>query len=328
MKKLTIGFHVLFWLFIALYDFDYLIDLHNLPSSIGYASLETSIYALEFYINLLILLPIISKKYGQIAYGFSILVLLSFACSLYFLFGIDQTLLGSSALRSILSFLLNHSLFILISFFVWYFKQFQQEKQRRLELENKQLQSELLLLKSQINPHFLFNALNNIYSLTLLKSDDAPKMLATLSDILRYLIYDGGKKTVLLATEIEIIEKYIAIQQFRKILGKDNIHFSVIGDYSTIQVPPLIFINLVENIFKHSDIAERTDSFVEIQFTINELEISYKSTNSFQPKAMEAGIGLKNTISQMDLLFGDRYQLFIGQENNVYQLNLSFNGTR
>jgi len=328
MKKQTIGFHVVFWVFIALYDFDYLIDLHKLPTSIGYAAIETSIYALEFYINLFVLLPIISKKYGQLTYCLSILFLLFFACSLYFVFGINQELLAHSILRSILSFLLNHTLFIVISFLAWHFNQFQQEKQRRLQLENNQLQSEILLLKSQINPHFLFNALNNIYSLTLLKSDDAPKMLATLSDILRYLIYEGGKESILLATEIEIIEKYIALQKFRKIPGKDNIRFSVVGDLTEIKTPPLLFINLVENIFKHSDIAERTDSFVEIQFTINELEIAYKSTNSFQPKAMEAGVGLKNTISQLDLLFEDSYQLVIEQENNVYQLNLIFNGTR
>ncbi len=319
--------HILFWIFITLYVFDYFIDLYGLRCSIVYSLFEVSIFVAEFYVNLLFLLPLILEKRGKWLYSFFVLLLLSLSCSAYFIAGLNQELLALSYSRAITSFLLNHSLFILISYLAWYFNRFQTEKQKRLQLENEKLQSELRLLKSQISPHFLFNALNNIYALTLIKSENAPKMLSTLSDILRYFLYEGDKKTVFLEAEIEIIEKYIQIQHYRQIPGMNNIQLSVKGDASLLKVPPLIFMTLIENAFKHGDVVETKNGFVNIGFSIDAKKISFSVHNSFVPKETTTGIGLKNMKSQLDIVLGDNYQLNISGDKTIFKADLIIYGS-
>lgn len=314
--------HIIFWIFIALYVFDYLIDLYKLKTSIGYTLFEVSTYASEFYINLFFLLPVILEKRGKFFYFCGLVLLLSISCSVFFITGMDEYLLSSDFSRAISSFLLNHLLFILISYFVWYFHKFELEKQKRLQLENEKLQSEMMLLKSQINPHFLFNALNNIYSLTLLKSDDAPKMLSALSDILRYFLYEGNKKDVLLESELKMISKYIQIQKFRQIPGMNNISLKVLGKTSNIKVPPLIFMTLIENAFKHGDILDDKNGHVDIKVNAIGNEINFVIINSFHPKEKNSGIGLKNIRSQLEILYGKNYEMDTTEENNNFHVTL------
>ena len=325
MKKLS--FHILFWVFIAFYVFDYLIDLFNLKSSIAYTLFEVSTNALEFYINLFFLLPMVLEKKGKALYISGVIILLSCTYFIFFITGLHNVLLSLNFTRGVISFLLNHSFYILISFFVWHFNKFELEKQKRLLLENEKLQTEALLLKTQISPHFLFNALNNIYTLTLLKNDDAPKMLSTLSDILRYFLYEGTKQYVFLESEIEIAEKYIQIQKYRQIPGMNNISFRVIGNSSGLKVPPLIYMTLIENAFKHSDIIEDEKGFVDINFSIHHTQIELSIINSFVPKEKNNGIGLKNVRSQLDLLFEKNYNISLSEDNHTFKINLIINGS-
>jgi len=321
-----IGFHLLFWVFISLYVFDYFIDSYSIEHSLIYTLFEVSIYTIEFYVNLLLLLPLLFHKRYKIAYFLSVLALLSISCSAYFIAGINDELLAPDMTRAISSFFLNHALFILISYFVWYYSKYLSEKEKRLQLENDKLLSEMKFLKSQISPHFLFNSLNNIYSLTMIKSDDAPKMIAELSDILRYFLYEGNKEYVYLDSEIDIINKYIQIQKFRQIPGMDNIQIEVSGDPSILKVPPLIMINLIENAFKHGDIIETEEGFVKISIVIDGTWIEFEVSNSFQPKTEGNGLGLKNIKSQLDILFGENYQIQIDASDFTYTLKVGFNG--
>jgi sensor histidine kinase YesM len=323
-----IYYHLLFWMFISLYVFDYIASFYNFKESIIYSTFEVTILCSEFYINLFILLPFVLDKKGKTAYAASLIMLLSLSFYAYYSTGLNITLYNDDLLRSIISFLLNHSLYIFISYIVWFFNKYFTEKQLRLQLENEKLQTEMMLLKSQISPHFLFNALNNIYTLTLLKSDNAPKMLATLADILRYFLYEGNKKQTLLVSEIEIIHKYLQIQKYRQIEGMDNITFNVSDDNSIKQVPPLLFITLVENAFKHGDIIENKNGFVTIDLATSHNEIKFTITNSFQFKANNQGIGLNNLDSQLKNLFKNNYQLKIEDSNSIYKVSLSFYGNK
>ena len=119
MKK--IGFHILFWVFIAFYVFDYFIDSYTFKSSIGYTLYEVAIFSLEFYINLFVLLPFLYAKNRKIIYFGLLIVMLSLLCSSFFVLNLNKEVLGISTERAIISFILNHSLFILMSYFVWYF---------------------------------------------------------------------------------------------------------------------------------------------------------------------------------------------------------------
>jgi sensor histidine kinase YesM len=323
-----IYYHLLFWVFISLYVFDYIASFYNFKESILYSSFEVTALCAEFYINLFVLLPFVLNKKGKVAYTAALIALLSLSFSAYYLTGLNITLYNDDLLSSIISFLLNHSLYIFISYIVWFFNKYFTEKQLRLQLENEKLQAEMMLLKSQISPHFLFNALNNIYTLTLIKSDNAPKMLATLADILRYFLYEGDKKQTFLTSEIEIIQKYLQIQKYRQIEGMNNITFNVSDDNSIKQVPPLLFITLVENAFKHGDIIENKNGFVTIDLTTSHNKIEFTIANSFQFKANKLGIGLNNLESQLKNLFGNNYQLKIEDSNSIYKVSLSFYGNK
>lgn len=324
MKK--ISFHILFWIFIAFYVFDYFIDNYNLKYSIGYTLYEVFIFSIEFYINLFILLPYFLEQKKKLFYYLSLILLLSLTCSSFFILGIHKEILAPTTARAIISFALNHALFILISYFVWHFNKYEQEKQKRLLLENEKLQAEMLLLKTQISPHFLFNVLNNIYTLTLLKSDDAPKMLSTLSDILRYFLYEGNKESVFLDSEIGIISKYIQIQKYRQIPGMNNIRFRIIGNTAGLKVPPLLYMTLLENAFKHGDIVETEKGYVDIQFTITNNDIKLIIENSYTEKEKSNGIGLKNIKSQLEILYGNAYQMNLNTENNIFKIKLTLHG--
>ena len=326
MNKLY--YHLLFWVLTALYVFDYINSFYSLKESIFYSFFEVTFFCIEFYINLYLLLPFILDKKGKIAYTLTLILLLTFSFISYYLTGLNAVLYNEDLLKSIISFLLNHSLFLFISYTVWFFNKYFAEKQLRLQMRNEKLQAEMLFLKSQISPHFLFNALNNIYTLTLIKSDEAPKMLITLSDILRYFLYEGGKKQTFLTSEIEIIEKYIQIQKYRQIKGMDNVTFNVTDDNSIEQVPPLLFITLLENAFKHGDIVENKNGFVTINLIIKQNKIEFIIANSFQFKPNNQGIGLKNLESQLKNLFEDNFYLKIEDNNSIYKVSLSFYGNK
>ncbi len=113
-------------------------------------------------------------------------------------------------------------MYVVISFLAWYFLMYQTEQQNQLKLQNEKIQAELLLLKSQVSPHFLFNSLNNIYSLSVVKHDNASVMIEKLADILRYIIYEGHKQQVPLEREIELINNYIDLHLLKKLKAKKN----------------------------------------------------------------------------------------------------------
>ncbi len=322
MKK--IAFHIIFWVFIALYVFDYFIDTYSIKISILYSLFEIIVYSSEFYINLFVLIPFFFHKKFKIAYLVSVIVTLAIFCSSYFIFGFNSELLAVDTYRAIISFLLNHILFFIISYFVWHYNKYITEKEVRFEAEKQKLQTEMLLLKSQISPHFLFNSLNNIYSLSLIKSDDAPKMISTLSNILRYFIYEGSKEKVFLEAEISTIKEYLKLQEIRQIAGKNNIELRISESTSNIEIPPLILISLVENSFKHGNIIEDKNGFVRISINFENKKVRFEISNSYVNKNIKKGIGLSNIKSQLDLIFASNYELNINSDNNIFKVTLIF----
>jgi len=307
-----------------LYNFDYFIDGNSVITSFYYSFFELSIYISEFYINLFILIPFLFNKNNKIAYFLSVFIVLSFFWALYYIFGLYDKLLNENTLRAVFSFFLNHILYFIISYFVWHYNKYIKEKQNRLVVEKQKIETEMLLLKSQISPHFLFNSLNNIYTLSLIKSDDAPKMINSLSKILRYFIYSGNNEKVYLTDEVETINEYIQLQKMRKIVGHKNISFNIKTDISTIKIPPLILITFVENAFKHGSIINNKNGFVKINIQLKNEKILFKISNSFNTKEKSNGIGLKNIKSQLELTYYNNYTLSIDDKNNIFDVILIF----
>ncbi len=201
------------------------------------------------------------------------------------------------------------------------------QKRKVGELKEASLRSEVDLLKTQINPHFFFNTLNNLYGLTVEKSDMAPEVILKLSDMMRYTIYEGEKDRVALKDEITYIENFIELQKIRFHRELD-IKFEHFIEEVDIKIPPLLFIVLVENAFKHGAESLTENAFIHIRLMSMDGSILFKTQNNFEadetPKS--GGIGLKNLQRRLQLLFPDRHTLLIdGTSNGVYQATLKFN---
>ncbi|WP_017733298.1 sensor histidine kinase [Nafulsella turpanensis] len=203
------------------------------------------------------------------------------------------------------------------------------EKDRASQrLEKEKIQAELNFLKSQIHPHFLFNTLNNLYALTLRKSDKASEVVLKLSHLLNYLLYEGNKQQVALEKELEIITTYITLEKLR--YGERlDVSFTVKGSAKAKEVSPMLLLPFVENSFKHGASQQLDQVWVRIEVLIQEKSLVVKVVNSKSaaPSAQAAGdvpkgIGLKNVQRRLDLLFGNNYTLKIQEEESSFQVNM------
>lgn len=197
----------------------------------------------------------------------------------------------------------------------------------RQELQTRTMQSELRFLKSQINPHFLFNTLNNLYALTLKKDDKAPEIVIKLSEMMRYMLYECNEKRVPLQKEINYIKNYLDLESLRQ--GKNvSINFEVNGRVGDQQIAPLMFIPFLENSFKHGLNHHITEGYVHIVLNVDEKEINFNIENSkahrvnTPTRGRSGGIGLVNVRRRLDLLYPEKYDLSTEDAPNSYAANL------
>ena len=200
------------------------------------------------------------------------------------------------------------------------------------ELQSQNLQSELKFLKSQINPHFFFNTLNNLYALTLKKSDLAPEIVLRLSEMMRYMLYESNEKEVSLENEINYVINYIELEKLRQGTAF-KINFDVEGDSSGQKIAPLMFIPFLENSFKHGLDNQIKSGFVNIKMRLNEASVELDIENSKPPSLPSSlkpkksgGIGLENVKRRLKLLYPGRHDLDIIEKPNSYKvlLNIQF----
>lgn len=227
-----------------------------------------------------------------------------------------------------LIFILHLFIAIASTIFVISFQWVRNEREKK-ELLTQQMQTELKFLKSQINPHFLFNILNSLYALTLKKSDLAPDMVIKLSEMMRYMLYECNERIVPLEKEINYLRNYLDLERHR-IGNKMEITLEVNGDMEDKYIAPLIFINFVENSFKHGGIMESGQKgWVRLTINIDEKDIHFKLENSKAFRLKETkelmqsgGIGLKNVRDRLNLVYGINYDLEITDGPEVYSVNL------
>ena len=196
------------------------------------------------------------------------------------------------------------------------------------KLAKQNLQSELALLKSQINPHFLFNTLNNIDSLIKSNTDRASEMLVKLSGIMRYMIYETNIEKVSLSNEISHIQSYIDLQKIQFASAK-FISLSIEGKPKNIFIAPMLFIPFVENAFKHCTNKAVSDA-ISIKFSIENNIVNFKCVNMFDEKQQiskdnASGVGLNLVKRRLDLIYSGKHTLSIIKENNTFQVILSVN---
>jgi LytS/YehU family sensor histidine kinase len=203
---------------------------------------------------------------------------------------------------------------------------YQKLKKVTQQLRIEKQEAELNYLKSQTNPHFLFNTLNNIYSLTLSKSDLAPESVMRLSKILRYMLYDASGEYISIDQEIKVINDYIALEQLRY---DDTLHVNFAHNIEDAKqsMPPLLLIPLVENAFKHGVAETRTNPFVNIHLSVQNRRLNFTIKNSSENTTgdeVKESIGLSNLRRQLELLYKE-FELLARYEANTFTAILKIN---
>ncbi len=226
------------------------------------------------------------------------------------------------------SMLLNTLLFLLISTLYWHFKQWQEERERQLILRSEKLEAELKFLRTQISPHFIFNTLNNIYSLALEGHENAAPMVAKLSGILRYVLYDGADERVFLKKEMEALRQYGDLFLLKKPRSR-NVDFFVEGSLNGWQIAPMLLVNIIENALKHSNLEQDETAWVKVHAEISEGgSLVFTAENSVLNSASASepgGIGLPNLRRQLEINYPGNYQLEMKSEGQIFSVTLRLN---
>lgn len=291
------------------------------------------IFIAVFYLNYAFLIPkfLLNKK-------IVLYVIISLAL-IFFFFFILETLLKPTIRPRLLNEMLNNNPgelrrnnnlnppILLLLFFAlstciklvseWY----QSEKERTIAASQK-INSELSFLKAQLNPHFLFNTLNSIYSLANKKSDDTTVAIVTLSELMRYMIYEANEEYISLEKEIEYIKNYISLQLLR-LKDSSGVKINIHGDLN-YKIEPLLLISFIENAFKYgTDFKGKTDIQIKISTDNNELQLQVYNVSSLQNAIKrDSGIGLENIQNRLNLLYPNSHKLEIVGEKKSFEVNL------
>ena len=198
----------------------------------------------------------------------------------------------------------------------------------RKELETQTMQSELRFLKSQINPHFLFNTLNSLYALTLKKSEAAPEIVIKLSEMMRYMLYECNERRVPLRKEVQYIRNYLDLEQLRQ-GDSAEITFDLKGDIGEQQIAPLMFTPFLENSFKHGLSNQIEHGYVRIKLEVEKQKVHLEIENSKAPlKPVQnhakpsGGIGLVNVRRRLNLIYPKHYTLQVQDQPDKYKVTL------
>jgi two-component system, LytTR family, sensor kinase len=226
---------------------------------------------------------------------------------------------------------INSMLVVLVTGVFSFLEISEARKQAALKKENLRLAAELGFLQSQINPHFLFNTLNNIYSFAYRKDDRAPAMITKLSEIIRYLLYECRTKRVSLQKEMALIQNYLELESLRND-AVQNIDFYAEGIEEHHHIAPLILITFVENCFKHSDIQHNEKAWMTLHFEMDEAQVFHaefansrvgNTETKAENTAKSSGLGMGNAKQQLALNYPNRHELAVESTPHSYTVKLN-----
>jgi two-component system, LytTR family, sensor kinase len=337
-KKNIILLHIIFWVVTILTT-----ALTNIPEldtvPIKYIIRGYSIYLVSFVMLFYLFYFFISIKYLNnrkiaqlIIFGllFTIIITIPVTCFyIYILFPRVFTLTGNNFLMAFSSyyfrifetnimFIMSGSLLKIT--LLWY-----ESKMKQKEIEKQYIANELALLRTQINPYFLFNTLNNIKSLINTLPSKAIYSVEKLSEIMSYMLYESSVEKVYLENEINYINNYLDLQKVRY-NNPDFIDFQVAGDYSKIMIPPLIFMPFIENAFKYGDAFTQIPG-IKINIDFKGADLSFEVLNYIKEnrdsEILNGGFSLNIIRRRLDLLFENNYKLDIINKDKIYKVKLN-----
>lgn len=307
-------------------------------------------YTLIFCVNYFWLVPsmLIRNERNPLYYVTNVLIILA-ACSVIYIWfethgGIPtppnrhmENLSFAGMLYEYFRFFIRDGIMMVLSAALAYAMRLSREREnvrrRALELNAEKRELELLSLKAQLNPHFLFNSLNNIYALIGFAPERARKALHDLSNMLRFMIYDAGNASVPLSKETRFISDYVALMRLR-LNNNIEVECDIPEVFSVdIDVAPLLFLTLVENAFKHVApvMTDKLKGFIRISILLHDRQLTGIVVNTYDSEVRSQrknadghyGVGLENVMRQLRLLYPDRHKLVINDSDNIYSVELS-----
>ncbi len=350
-RKYIILLHVAFWGLLilnhtfALFNDNTYYSFKDQPKTfslfIKYFFCETgfsSITALCFYSNYLFVAPALFVKRNYLkAALFVVLILVALMCWRYIVeFWFFKPVLGFDNYKgnSITAefyitniFYYYFPVYFLYGIMYFFVESWYQNKQQQQELEKEQATAELSFLRSQINPHFLFNSINDIYSLTYQHSELAPIALLKLSEILRYMLRESKDEFMLLQSEIKYLENVIELQRISA-KGNAYIKFYTEGYVGNQKIATLLFVAFTENAFKHGVLNDPNEPVkISLQATGNNIQFTIQNKKNCDQKDKTGGIGLNNVRRRLLLIYPNKHSLVITDEDNFYSVNLTLQST-
>ena len=283
--------------------------------------------AFGVYTNILILIPRFLKKKNYIFYTFWLLTTL--AISSLIILGLFYLLLDFSRPRLFSTYFFTTAFYVGITTLAKMLKDWvhlQDISLRYNRVEREKLEAELNSLKAQINPHFLFNSLNNIYSLSLVNSKKTPEMILKLSDLMRHVLYESRENYIPLKKEINFTRNFIELQRIR-LSDKTVINFDVEGEIQNKLIIPLIFEPFVDNAIKHGPKSLDENAYINIKIKIDQNWLYFEVENNFgdhiQQSGNAHGIGLKNAQKRLEYLYEkEEFDLDITKKENIFNVQL------
>jgi two-component system, LytTR family, sensor kinase len=330
-----VAYHILFWTLVFLLNAAYITYIeHDWHITLYNFALRTPFILACCYINLYWLLPryYSSGKIFTYAGWVTITILSLNAFNLFVLDACVDTPICPKTYEAMASFTWNnyvYKAFYLVSIVgltsgIKLSKDFLVEKQKADAIEKEKLQTELSLLKSQIHPHFFFNTLNNLYALTMKKSDLAPEMLLKLSELMSYSLYEAEGLYISLEKEIKHISNYIELESLR-FGNKMTVVFDVNGVPNDKRVPPLIFLPFIENCFKHATV-KGLEKTITITLNVEDSIVTLHTRNPYsktnKASVQKGGLGLKNAQRRLQLLYETTYQLESTEGGDFFEVKL------
>ncbi|MBG6235215.1 sensor histidine kinase YesM [Pedobacter sp. CAN_A7] len=335
-SKVTIKYaiiHSLYWLLVTgffIFEKKYLIQKASMPYFISCVTVRIALLMVIAYLNLQYFLPQFLLKKRYLAYFTAVFISVTAYLAIqslydFYLYGYVIGPMRGSRLMEALSYNFFSTLWYLALMLAlklsldWYG---QQLTIQRITVEK--LNAEVNFLRAQVNPHFLFNILNNLYALTLKKSELAPDVVLKLSAMMEYMLYDSADEKVLLEKEIVYLINYIELEQLRFNTGA-KIALNVKSDLNHHEIAPLLLLPLVENAFKHGLSKQTDNKWLNVEVELEEATLTFIVANGKTCSvntSVKGGIGLDNLRKRLELLYPNRHHLELEDKKSSFYVKL------
>lgn len=328
-KRYAISIHVAAWLLFGAWVFYFLYG----NSALSFGKVLDVLVGLLiniciFYFNWYVLIPRYLARNRILLYIAAVLTTLLCIAIIrapldFYLFReFNREMVSLYTSERILQYMMGGLVLVFISSALKVTGNYIRNERRNKELETQKLTAELAFLKSQVNPHFLFNTLNNIYSLAYKQHPETPDAIMKLSLLMRYMLYESNDTLVSLEKEVEHIQNFIALQKLR-LREQTSIKLNIQGDLEGKQIAPMLLMTLVENAFKHG-LVSRNEIGIILNLVVTDTSLLFSTiNNTSQHKKREfGGIGLENLKRRLNLLYNNRHELSFEEKEGTFYATL------